>query len=271
MVKLIHICILFGVLLSSCNLEKDIEIDLPPYSPQPVVECYIEPGKPYRLALFETVDYFNIPNNPIIPDALVIISYNGTNDTLKYQIIPDTLEGKLYNYVGDTTKKVPYDYSSPFSLYIKDNKGRILTSTTYIPQPVFIDSIWFVFNDEGRATSNIRFQDVNPSIEDFYRFVVVVNPFNFTEKGDIYFSDRLITSSTIQVTSRSTVEPGIIDMYLLHLTTEHYNYIKSADDADNANGNPFAQPSVIKSNINGGIGIFTGLNTDRRKVLVPTP
>lgn len=271
MVKTFHIWLIICALFSSCNLEKEIQIDLPPYTPQPVVECYIEPGKPYRLALFETVDYFNLPNIPIIPDALVIITYNGVNDTLKYQIIPDTLEGKLYNYIGDTTKKVPNDYSSPFSLYIKDNKGRVLTSTTYIPKPVVMDSIWFIFNKEGRATSNVRFQDVNYGTEDFYRYIVVVDPTIFTEKGDLYFSDRLITSSTIQITSRSTVEPGFIDIYLMHLTTDHFNYIKSADEADNANGNPFAQPSLVKSNINGGVGIFTGINADKRKILVPTP
>ena len=184
MVKNIYIwlTILFGV-TTGCNLEKDITIDLPPYNPQPVVECYIEPGKPYRLALFESVDYFNIPNNPTLPDALVIITYNGINDTLKYQIIPDTLEGKLYNYVGDTSKKVPYDYTNPFSLYIKDSKGRVITSTTYIPKPPLIDSIWFVFNNEGRATSNIRFQDIDPTVQNYYRYLVVVNPVVFTEKG----------------------------------------------------------------------------------------
>lgn len=271
MVKLFHILIFTFALLSSCSLKKNIDIVLPDYASQPVVECYIEPGKPYRLALIESVDYFSSPSYPAIKDALVIITHNGVSDTLVYTFPLDKLDGKYYNYVGDTTKKVPYDYNSPFTLYIKDNKGRILTSTTYIPKPVVIDSVWFDFNNKGRATSSIRFQDANPFMEDYYRFLVIVNPGLFTEKGDITFSDELITSSTIQITSRTTVEPGFIDMYLMHLTPEHYNYIQSTDNAWEANVNPFAQPSAVKSNINGGIGIFTGLSADKRSVLVPTP
>ena len=100
----------------SCNRTKNITVPLPAFNSQPVVECYIEPGQPYRLALTESVSYFSAPTLPIIPHALVLITHNGVTDTLKFQAIPDSIDGKAYNYVGDTSIKVPFDYNSPFTL-----------------------------------------------------------------------------------------------------------------------------------------------------------
>ncbi|MCU0415942.1 MAG: DUF4249 domain-containing protein [Cytophagaceae bacterium] len=271
MVTLRCFILLLLLTLFSCDLEKDITINLPPYEAQPIVECYIESGKPYRLALYETVDYFGSPQITLLANALVVITHNGISDTLKYQTIPDTLGGKFYNYVGDTSKHVVDDFVNNYQLYVKDSKGRELYSSTKQVKRPTLDSVWFVFNNQNRATTTIRFNDVDIFNKNFYRYLIIVDIENFIEKGDIIFSDELVTGNTIQVTSRSTVEPGFININLTHLTPEHYYFLKSVEDANNANGNPFAQPSSIRSNITGGIGIFTCLSSDREVVLVPTP
>ena len=48
-------------IFASCDLEREIDVDLPEYQNQLVVEAYLEAGKPYRLLLTESISYFDIP------------------------------------------------------------------------------------------------------------------------------------------------------------------------------------------------------------------
>lgn len=47
---------------------------------------------------------------------------------------------------------------------------------------------------------------------------------------------------------------------LQHLSPEYYKYITSSSLQSNTNGNPFAQPVSVYSNIEGGFGIFAAYN-----------
>ena len=130
-----------------------------------------------------------------------------------------------------------------------------------------MDTIKFQFNSAGRAITIINFKD-DPTTKDYYRYLVVVDPKSFLEKGDIVFSDEYFQTSEAVIASQVTVERGMVYVTLMHLTLDYYNFLTSINNAINANGNPFAQPATIQSNINGGIGIFTGLSYDQRYILV---
>ena len=54
----ILIFILAVAAFASCNLEKEIDLNLPEFKSQLVVECYLEPGKPYRANVFRTTSYY---------------------------------------------------------------------------------------------------------------------------------------------------------------------------------------------------------------------
>jgi hypothetical protein len=46
-----------------------------------------------------------------------------------------------------------------------------------------------------------------------------------------------------------------------HIEQQYYQYLRAISAADRSNGNPFAQPSTIRSPMEGnGYGIFTSLN-----------
>jgi len=57
-----------------------------------------------------------------------------------------------------------------------------------------------------------------------------------------------------------------IRIYSLH--KEHYEYLESLSNARRSNGNPFTQPGSIKSNIRGGLGIFTSLVYMDKKIVI---
>ena len=56
---------LITLAMFSCDLEKEVEIDLPDYEGRLVVECYLEPGEPMTLLLTKSSPYFEaFPENP---------------------------------------------------------------------------------------------------------------------------------------------------------------------------------------------------------------
>src|SRR5690606_2082143 len=84
--------------MSACNLEREVEIVLPAYESQPVVECYLEPGKAFRLLLSKSNSYFDpIPSDDLLPylESLLIsnadirIRFAGQEVVLNNQISVD--------------------------------------------------------------------------------------------------------------------------------------------------------------------------------------
>ncbi|HET9278160.1 MAG TPA: DUF4249 family protein, partial [Flavitalea sp.] len=52
------------------------------------------------------------------------------------------------------------------------------------------------------------------------------------------------------------------------LNKEHYEYLESMGNARRSNFNPFSQPGRIKSNVSGGLGIFTSISYTEHKVII---
>src|SRR5688500_17574581 len=89
-------CILLCTLLISCG--KKIEVQLPPYAPEIVLEMYLEAGAPLRCLLTESLPYTDTVINMPLPNATVVFSDGIKSDTLQYHLLNDTLTGRYYNY-----------------------------------------------------------------------------------------------------------------------------------------------------------------------------
>src|SRR5688572_25297704 len=117
--------LLFAGLIAGCELQKDVNLDLPTYKPELVAECYLVPGKPYRMTVFESTPYLDRPEPILVPDATVIISHNGQADTLFYNPFLDPVTNKVYTHSSETIMQgKPGDV---FSLSVTDTRGRRLT------------------------------------------------------------------------------------------------------------------------------------------------
>jgi hypothetical protein len=266
--KLKHLLYFFllAPLLSSCDLQKDIEVDLPPLVPQLVVEAYLEPGKPYRVAVLETVSYFDDPQPPLVPSAEVFITHNGKRTRLNYKP----------NYTPRTNRF--YTHSAPeimdgkpgdvYTLEVTDNKGRKVTGSTTILAPIPIDTIEWKFNDKEEAYLLTSFQD-DPDKHDFYRFMINRDSLEKGSVRDFVSNDELTNGKRVSFGTAYDFEKGdTLIVSLFHIEKPYYDYISSVTDAKNANGNPFAQPAKVKSSVQGGIGIFTNLAYDRKMVII---
>lgn len=266
--RLLLLSLLVLLLGESCSNEKVIEVDLPEYESQMVVECYLEPGKPLRLLLQESVSYFQEPELPLVEDALVIISHDGQSDTLTNDFAFDFEDEKFYNYAApDVT--VPYAPGTVYELYIRDQLGRELTGRTVIMDTVAIRPIEIAPDTSGEYSLTIRWPDV-PNVENYYRFTLHRDTLATGLDIDFLLDDRVGDGDDFVISTFFFLDPGdsvICSVY--HIEESYWRYLITTEDAADSNGNPFAQPGNILSNVEGGIGIFSGLTFTRRTLVIP--
>ena len=115
-----------ALVLSACgDLNRPIDINLPDFESEVVVECYLQPGQPYILSLTESVSYFEAARLLYIKDATVEITHGNEKIALQPVSLPlpeiDQLEilrplvgDSLFFYTAFAT--VPEDYESEFFL-----------------------------------------------------------------------------------------------------------------------------------------------------------
>jgi hypothetical protein len=253
---------LLATALAGCDLEQDIDIALPAHTPQLVVECYLEPGQPYRLTLTESASYSETPEPPQVPEAIVVITYQGQPDTLVYDPFVDKVQRKLYTHSSPT--RVTGQPGAVYTLEITDQQGRTLSGTTTLMAPVAIDSLLYNFNDRQYAYIEARFTDQGGT-EDFYFFSVHRDSTNGKGAVNYFLPDRLNNGQPIALGTGYEFNPyDSLIVSLFHLEKQYFDFLTSVEEARNANSNPFAQPSRLHSTVQGGLGVFTNLAVDRK-------
>ena len=267
--------------LAGCGaLQNDINVPLPTYSSELVVECYLEPGKLPSLAVATSVPYLGVVLPQVPTDVTVTLTMpNGTLVPLRfapnYAALVDTTGEKFHSHIGrDLLVARPGDV---FKLDVRDTKGRQVTGTTTMMVPIPIDSMEYKFNDktgpERKAYVLTNFRDP-ATPDDYYRLQLHKgNPakgaLRRTPETDITIQDRLLNGQAFVVGTSYRFFPGdTVTATLYHTDAAYFRFRQSVRDARGANGNPFGQPSAIFSNVQGGIGIFTVLSgTTALKIL----
>ena len=259
---------------SNCDLEKDVELDLPLYENELIVECYLEVGKPFNAVISESVGFFESNDLPLIPGATVTITHRGNTYELKGGVYSDTTTAmpRFFNYGSETI--CPPHYNEDFTIMVNDNQGRIATATTQILEPVLIDTLEVVWKPDSQVEVGLvftRFFDP-PEIENFYRRTFQKGPIlgmgqneqDFTTTDNFADDDNQIVFGT----DFNFFKNDTIISTIYNIDKAYYDFQESIQNAVSSNGNPFGQPGVIVSNIEGGIGIFTGLSYDRKIMII---
>jgi hypothetical protein len=265
-IRNIVFCIIL-LFLVQCDFEKEINMPLPGYGHTPYIECYLEPGKPYRLLAYKSMGYFESLIPGLITDADIRITHRGETITLPHDIIPREGDIRFYNYRSNDTSLVPAHYNEAFELSVTIDGVRYTSSTRILP-PVQIDSIYKNCNSEFMCQLSVRLTD-NVATADYYRVIGFGDSLGGDLKQDLVFNDELFVNENGGIGGRYNFHQGqkaFVRLY--HLTKEHYDFLVSINNSQNANGNPFAQPASIQSNIPGLLGIFTGLSYDSRETHV---
>ncbi len=265
----------------SCNLEQEIDLDLPAYESQYVVECYLEPGKPFYLLLTRSAPYFapfssdpqEFLDDILVDSAEVTITHRGTVYTLSNGLFLHSEAFKLYNY--GSFDLVPADYDSAFVLDIALPGGLHYTARTRIQPPVSIDHL--VVETTSQEDSLYRFlayfNDPDPATNNFFRYTLNVGGLDSLPYHNFVITDEFAEEEQLLVGTQPIFEAGdTLIASICHIDRTYYDFFASLLMAEESNGNPFAQPSGLLSNIEGepaALGIFTGINCDRDTIVVP--
>lgn len=285
-IKIKHIILLFlslSVFLISC--EKEITLDLPPATPKIVIEGAIETNQysyvyiTKNMGFFDAVDT-NTLQNILITDAVVTVSNGTETDTLKLVYNPKYVPPIRYE-----GSKIKGEVGMSYNLKV-EHDGKVFESVTTIPPIVEIDSIKFSYRAETDTFGFlwVYFQDP-PELGNFYR------AFSKVEGKDSVFvhqtystgDDKLVNGQLIEYTVVRGMDPAMpsenyeidpnsdeppywaifvgdkITVKLCSIDAINFEFWKSVETQYSSNGNPFAAPTTLKTNISGdALGIWGG-------------
>ncbi len=283
MKKYIRLFLLLGLaanLITACNLEQEVEIELPAYESQYVVECYLEPGKPFGLLLSRSLPYFDpftgelqdFLEQILVDSAEVSITHNGQTYVLNngFFLHPDAL--RLYNY--GSFDLVPEDFDNDFVLDIELPSGETYTAHTRIYPKVPFDELVV----EKAANDTLYrflayFKDPDPERENYFRYTLNIGSLDSLPYHNFLAADRFSGEDRLLFGTQYTFASGdTLIATICHIDKAYYDFFSTVLMAETSNGNPFAQPGGLISNIEGeppAIGIFTGLNCDRDTLIIP--
>lgn len=265
-----------ALLLFSCS--KEITIDLPPAEKKIVVDGGIFVGQPAELNLTWSTGYFDPVDsasllNYLIQNATVTVSNGAIVDTLHLTLDPNKpipIVWKGSNVIG----QVGVTY---YLTVVAD--GKTVTSTTTIPNPVPLDSTWFKIEPDQDTLGFAWAHLTDPvGAGNGYRWFskrITKDPAFMAPYGSA-FDDRFIEGKSFDFAYNRPSTPGstapednngergyyvvgdTIVVQFCSIGQKEVNFFRTYETAVGNNGNPFASPGVIESNVDGGLGVFCG-------------
>ena len=263
--------------MACSNLEQEIDLELPDYDSRFVLECYLEPGRPYTLLFSESAAYFDpFPSSGgdfiediLVQDARVLITHRGRAVELENRLGIVDGTGKLYNY--RSVEIVPQHYEEPFFLEITTGNGDTLRAATQILIPVLIDSVVVEFKERDTLARVLTYLTDPPGEKNYYRRILNKGSLNNGPEQDFPTDDRFVDSLLLFGTGYDFTVGDTVINTIYHIDEAYFSFLETLRYAAEANGNPFAQPSPVVSRIEGNanaIGVFTGLSYHRVTTLI---
>jgi len=201
----------------------------------------------------------------LISNATVAITHNGITHTLEEGIYFDFDNAKVYNYGNPFI--APADYDNDFSVEI-NSRDRIARATARLLSPITFDSLRYTTNVDTLSSIQVWFTD-DISVENHYRFLLHGKSLQDTLYQDGTFNDRFFNGDAIPLGSDFSFGIGdtaIITLY--HIEESYHDFVETFEEAFFANGNPFAQPGQIVTNVDGGLGVFATLSLTRDTLII---
>ena len=264
------------------SCEREIEIELDGSGTSIVVEGIIEAGANPKVLISKNRGFFaDFPSDVItlldtflIRDALVVVSDGSISDTLDFIINPFE-----YPFAYYTSSSIIGEVGKSYTLTVKA-LGQTATSVTTVPQPVPVDSLYFginVFDADADSEGLAYIQYTDPdTFGNAYRLYSKRNSeTQFFPVQNQIASDEFINGRTITFfTGQSTKPFGVQDTFVgenffyvpgdtifikfCSIGMREFDFYNTFEAAQGGNGNPFSAPSLIKSNIIGGLGVWCG-------------
>ena len=285
------------LLLAVTSCTKEVQIDIPGYKDQLVIDGSIETGQPAIVLLSKTNNVYSATNfqaylDGFVSGATVIIS-NGTETDTLTEICSDNLPPGTEE-IAAAFFGLPVDVLINLHLcaYISFgmigevgktytlrviNNGSEYTAATNIYNPTPLDSLYWKpegsFTDRG--FSWVKLSDPSQSGDSYAWQVKLAGMTNFSRTFNPFFNDKFFNGQTFDFAYENPMsfddpnaDPAYRGYYKLGDTVivkfskigrKEYNFFEKKYNQMYSGGNPFATPTNVPSNINGGaLGIWVG-------------
>lgn len=310
---------MFVLFLASC--QKTIKLDMPEVEQSYVVEGRIETGMPPIVILTKTQGYFEDASaesifGSFVHNAEVNVIANGQTFPLIELCsasIPDSLLGLVSSVLG-----IPLEFLGGFNFCVYTSldpqvtgqvgiqydldiriDGQQITSTTKIPYPVPLDSLWFkvepnldslgfiwaTLSDPDTLGNNYRwFAKRNNTYKYGAELGQVKDPFHVAPLGssveDKFFNGKTFDFGynrgeigNIEGPDDEGPEEGYfkkgdtVEVKFCSIPREYFVYIRALENQAASAGSPFASSGNLPNNIKGGLGIWTGIAPSFKQVI----
>lgn len=283
MKKIIILAITSITILTAC--EKEIDIDMPNYTPSIVIEGFIANGRAPLVIITNNVSFISQAGKDLYEKSFIhgaVVTIN-EKDTLTeiLQIDPQTgLKSSLYtspNLIGETGKK--------YSLKVITG-GKSYSTEATIPDPVQIQDIWFENHAEANNDSfkTVWVKITDPIGNNYYRYTSEVNGKHGPQPEISTISDKpfdggeFIKAIDSGLKNEEQDMHGAVSGYFMRGDTitvtwinaekSYYNVWSSIDFRRSQNQNPFMNPTRVVGNIDGCLGYWSGLGVDSKSIVL---
>lgn len=110
----------------------------------------------------------------------------------------------------------------------------------------------------------------NRLLKDFDSNDTIVEPLNYFNeyelKDDKGKDGQVLTANFNYIESGAMNSPIGFEIILMKVDVNYYNYYKTLNNY--ADGDPFAEPVILFSNIQNGLGVFCNFQTEKRRVFL---
>lgn len=259
MKRLVTILTIMSFLVQSC-FKSDVTVQIPESPRDVVVEGYITPGYPAEITLTES--------NTLKDDLVLLAIWNAqvkigtdTGDMTARNILYKKNDRRIVVNYGcpDTVREGAHSY---FDLNIVTRDGKLVRASTGTVGPVRIKNV--ELNDDNIVV----YHDLPNDVPNYFKLSVANYKYGKVDvaKSLLYDQSQGSKVSCVMPLSNYKEEADSIVLSLFHIQKAYYDYLTSVENAKSAFSDPLLNPEAIKSNINGGIGIFTYYTVDKASI-----
>jgi hypothetical protein len=241
------------LLFSSCVKEVKNLKNLPSSVPKLVVGCFISPQDTVLAAQLSRSKplYVANTNTAQITDASVRLSDGAKSVTLVYSAITKKYELKASLF--------PIKAGQSYSLTVTTPQGEKVSASCIVPVSNITAAL---YDNIDSASYRIKWNDIAGEVNYYRVYSTVVFPQNVVEASNInndLQSDLQKDGKELLavVHTNNVFSAGNVIGYDNYILNIDYNYYRYQYSLDHYSGNdPFSEPSLIYTNINGGLGVF---------------
>ncbi len=275
MKKIQFILIVSSLLIFSC--EKEATIKIPKVDPKLVVSSFISPG--------DTIIYVTVKKSkPIFEDSNVNTADPITNASVVLSDGTASAALSFDSFVGKykiAATAFPLIAGKTYYLSVSTPDGKSVSAETTIPAnaPADLDlALTPGTTNALEGTVAVNWTDrINE--KNYYRLSIVSLQYNTGSADTIQswsnYDSKVFTDNNHDGHQMSSEETGVpinisngykaFEARLICCNVDYYLYHNSVFNGNNG-GNPFAEPTLIYSNIKGGLGVFSAyLKVKKRK------